>query len=145
MNSLRTILRYWLWILVVAMLLQIAFAGYGAFDASDKAAAGSLDEEAFDDSFGLHTGFAYLIILGSLVTVVLAVAARVGRQNVLYAVGIFVLLIAQMFLGWTGADLPGVFGALHPLDAVLILGATAWLAVRLREEPMAVAAPSATA
>jgi hypothetical protein len=40
MNSLRTILRYWLWILVVAVLLQIAFAGYGAVDASDKAADG---------------------------------------------------------------------------------------------------------
>jgi heme A synthase len=142
MNSLRTIVRYWLWILVVAVLLQIAFAGYGAFDASDKAAAGSLDEQAYDDSFELHTGFAYLIMLGSLVAVVLALAARVGRRHVLHAVGIFILLIAQMILGWTGADAPGVLGALHPLNAVLILGAIASLALRLREEPVAVAEPS---
>jgi hypothetical protein len=47
-----------------------------------------------------------------------------------------------MILGWTGADAPGVLGALHPLNAVLILGAIASLALRLREEPVAVAEPS---
>ena len=131
----RTFFRWWLVLMIAAIVLQIAFAGYGAFDTADKVPNGTVDEQSFEDSFGLHAGFGYLVILGGLLTFVFALAARVGRPRVLHALAIFGLLILQLLLAWTGAAVPGVFGALHPLNAFLILGATVGLALRVWREP----------
>jgi heme A synthase len=130
MNALRTIFRYWLLLMLALVVLQIAFAGYGAFDTADKVANGSVDEQSFEDSFGLHIGFGYLVLLAGLITLLLALAARVGRRNTLHALGIFGLLIVQVLLAWTGGAVPFVFGALHPINAFLILGAVGSLAMR---------------
>jgi hypothetical protein len=141
-NALRTIFRYWLWLLLALVVLQIAFAGFGAFDVADKLGSGTVDEESFDDSWALHSGFGYLILLASLLTVLLALAARVGRQRVLHSLGIFGLVIVQVLLAWFGGEVP-IIGALHPLNAFLILGAVAALTMReWKGEPMT-AAPSA--
>ena len=131
----RTFFRWWLVLMIAAIVLQIAFAGYGAFDTADKVSNGTVDEQSFEDSFGMHAGFGYFVILGGLLTFVFALAARVGRPRVLHALGIFGLLILQLLLAWTGAAVPGVFGALHPLNAFLILGATVALAMRMWREP----------
>ena len=137
MSTLRTIFRYWLWLMLVAVVVQIGFAGIGAFDAADKATAGSVDEDAFYDSFELHAALGTFLVLGGLLTFLLALAARVGRQSVLHALGIFVLLIVQMVLGWTGQELPAVLGFLHPINALIILGAVAVLTMRMRRgDPM---------
>lgn len=127
----RAIFRYWLWLLLALVLLQIAFAGFGAFDVVEKAASegASVDEESIDDSWGLHIGFGYLVLLGSLIAFVLALVARVGRQRVLHSLGIFGLVIVQILLAWFGSEVP-IIGALHPLNAFLILGAVATLALR---------------
>jgi heme A synthase len=126
----RTAFRYWLWILLALVVLQIAFAGYGAFDASDKAGDGALDEEAFDDSFGLHAGFGYLVLLGSLLTPLVALAAKAGRPVVMHSLAIFGLVIVQVLLAWFGGSVPAIFGALHPINAFVIVGAIASLAAR---------------
>jgi Family of unknown function (DUF6220) len=127
----RAIFRYWLWLLLFLVVLQIAFAGFGAFDVAEKVASegASVDEESVDDSWGLHIGFGYLILLGSLIAFVLALVARVGRQRVLHSLGIFGLVILQILLAWFGSEVP-IIGALHPLNAFLILGAVATLAMR---------------
>jgi hypothetical protein len=127
----RTVFRYWLWVFLAMVVLQIAFAGYGAFSTADKVSDGSVDEKSYEDSFGLHIGFGYLVLLAGLVTLILALVARPGRQRVLHSLVIFVLLIVQVLLAWTGGAVPGVFGALHPLNAFLILGAV--LALTMRE------------
>jgi heme A synthase len=146
MNALRTIFRWWVLIMLIAVVVQICFAGIGAFDALDKAEAGTLgDDDAFYDSFTLHAALGWLIVLGGLLLFLLSLAARVGRQRVLHSLGIFVLLIAQMILGWTGQELPEVLGFLHPLNGLLILAALGILNQRLwRRDEMrepAVAAP----
>ena len=127
----RAIFRYWLWLLLALVVLQIAFAGFGAFDVAEKLGSEgvSVDEEGYDDSWGLHAGFGYLVMLAGLVTVIFALVARVGRQRVLHSLGIFGLLILQMLLAWFGSEVP-IIGALHPLNAFLILGAVATLAMR---------------
>ena len=126
----RTVFRYWLLLLLALVVLQIAFAGFGAFDAVDKTAeGGSVDEKSIEDSFGLHIGFGYLVLLGTLITPLVALAARVGRQRVLHSAGIFALTIVQVLLAWIGSEAPAV-GALHPINAFLILGAVAALAAR---------------
>jgi len=130
-GALRTIFRYWLWLLLAAVVLQIAFAGFGAFDVADKLSSegASVDEESFNDSWGLHTGWGYLIFLLSIVTFLLALAARVGRRRVLHALGIVGLVVLQILLAWFGYEVP-VIGALHPINAFLILGAVAALTMR---------------
>jgi hypothetical protein len=130
-SALRTIFRYWLWLLLAAVVLQIAFAGLGAFDVVDKLSSegASIDEEAFEDSWGLHIGFGYLIFLASIVTFLLALVARVGRQRVLHSLGIVGLVVVQILLAWFGSEIP-VIGALHPVNALLILGAVGALTMR---------------
>ncbi len=48
----------------------------------------------------------------------------------MHSLVIFVLLIVQVLLAWAGLEVPGVFGALHPLNAFLILGAVGALTMR---------------
>jgi hypothetical protein len=140
----RAVFRYWLWLMLAAVVLQIAFAGLGAFDVVEKASSSgaAVDEESLDDSWGLHIGFGYLILLGALITFLLALAARVGRQRVLHSLGIFGLTIVQILLAWFGSEVP-IIGALHPLNAFLILGAV--LALTMQEwkgEPMTAPPPA---
>jgi hypothetical protein len=131
-NALRPVFRYWLWLLTALVVLQIAFAGYGAFETVSKTDnGGTVDEKVVEDAFGLHIGFGYLVLLGGLITLLLALAARAGKPRVLHSLVIFVLLILQVLLAWFGWEVPGVFGALHPLNAFLILGAV--LALTMRE------------
>ena len=129
-NAFRSIYRYWAALLVLAVIVQIAFAGYGAFDAADTAAGGALDEEAFDDSFGPHAVLGSLLVLASLLLFLFALAARVGRTRVLHSLGIFVLVFVQMLLGWFGESAPWFFGILHPVNAFIILGAIGAVAAR---------------
>jgi hypothetical protein len=134
----RAAFRYWLMLMLALVLLQIAFAGFGAFDVVEKLSSEgtSIDEESVDDSWGLHTGFGYLVLLGGLVTFILALVARVGRPRVLQSLGLFVLLIVQVLLAWFGSEVP-IIGALHPLNALLILGAVVGLLMgERRREPM---------
>lgn len=130
METLRTIFRYWLWLMVLAVIVQIGFAGIGAFGALDTAIAGSVDEDGFYDEFTLHSVLGTLLVLGGLLTLLLALAARVGKQRVLHSLGLFVLLVAQMILGWSGQELPEVLGFLHPINALVILGGFASLAAQ---------------
>jgi uncharacterized membrane protein len=124
MNALRTIFRWWVLIMLVALVVQVGFAGIGAFDVADKATAGAnLDEDSFYDSFTLHAILGTLIVLGSLLLFLLSLAARVGKQRILHSLGIFALVVVQMILGWSGQELPEVLGFLHPVNALVILAA----------------------
>lgn len=132
MNALRIIFRWWVLIMLVAVVVQIGFSGIGAFDVADKATAGTtIDEDSFYDSFNLHAALGILIVLGSLLLFLLALAARAGRQLVLVSLGIFVLVVAQMILGWSGQELPEVLGFLHPINALVILAVLGMLNQRL--------------
>ncbi len=121
MKVFRAIYRFWVSLLTLAVVLQIGFAGYGAFDTADKVDGGTVNEDSFEDSFGLHMGFGYLIFLGTLVLLLLSFGAR-GKQRILRSVAVVVLLVIQILLAWFGASAPYAAGALHPLNAFLILG-----------------------
>jgi hypothetical protein len=121
MSIFRAIFKYWATLLTAAVVLQIAFAGYGAFDTADKVDGGTVDDKAFEDSFGPHIGFGYLIFLGTIVLLLLSFGAR-GRQRILGSLAAVVLVIVQILLAWTGASAPYIAGALHPINAFFILG-----------------------
>jgi hypothetical protein len=122
MNAFRGIYRVWATILTAAVVLQIFFAGFGAFDTAEKVTnGGTVDENSFEDSFGAHIGFGYLIFLGSLVFLLISFGTR-DRRRIYRALGVVGLLVLQILLAWTGGAVPYVFGGLHPLNAFVILG-----------------------
>ncbi len=122
MSAFRTIYRFWLTILTAAVVVQIGLAGYGAFDTADKLShkGAAINEKSFEDSFGPHIGLGYFIFLGTLVLLLLSFGAR-GRRRILQSLGVVVLLIVQILLAWTGAAVPFLLGALHPINAFVIL------------------------
>ena len=123
---------YWVWSMVVfaAIVVQIGFAGYGAFYVAGKldGEGATIDEDTFMDGFGLHSGFGYLVILFGLIFVVIGLIAgvgkwRLGRQGLL-----FLLLFIQLWLAWIGFEVPFPVGFLHPINAFLILALSSWIA-----------------
>ena len=113
--------RVWAAIVAAAIVVQIGFAGYGAFYVADKVGDVSVDQSLFDDGWGLHVGFGYLVLLSGLLLLLFALAARVGRRRVFRALGLFGLIVVQILLAWFGEEVP-VIGILHPINAFLILG-----------------------
>jgi len=121
MGVFRTLYKYWVSILTAAVVLQIFFAGAGAFDTADKVDGGTVNEDSFEDSFGPHIALGYLIFLGTLVLLLLSFGTR-GKAWIVRAVASVVLLIIQILLAWTGASVPFLLGGLHPVNAFIILG-----------------------
>jgi hypothetical protein len=148
MSAFRSIYKYWVTILTAAVVLQIFFAGAGAFDTADKVDGGTVNEDSFEDSFGPHIGLGYLIFLGTLVLLLISFGTR-SRPRILRAVASVVLLIIQILLAWTGAAVPFLLGGLHPVNAFIILGllgSTSYMAWkgRLDDSAPVEAAPAAT-
>ena len=123
------VFRWWAVVVFAAVLLQIAFAGYGAFYVVDKAddASKTLTNHQVNHGFNPHSSFGYLVILLGILLVPLAFAARVDRGRKQWSIVIAVLLVVQFFLavlGWTWAPL----GFLHPLNALAIAAVSGMLA-----------------
>ena len=145
MNALRAIYRYWISIIALAVVVQIGLAGYGAFYAADKVSDASINEDTFETGFGAHIGLGYLIFLLTIVAVILALLARPGKRTVLMTVGALALVFLQIVLASIGESVPAV-GALHPINALLILGLTGSLAgSQWREKKMGMSAQAAPA
>lgn len=148
MNALRAIYRYWLTVLWLAVVAQIAGAAYGAFYAAQKLGDqnGSdehklISEKTFDHGFGFHTAFGYLIFLGAVLLLVLALIARSGKRQNLLSLAVPVLIALQIVLAWISEAVHGV-GILHGLNALVIFGFVGWLT---GQEWRAVRAEAATA
>ena len=122
----RTVYRWWAAIIFLAVVVQVGFAGYGAFYVAHKVDKGVVNESKFEDGFGLHAGFGYLVVLGALVLLLIALAARVGKRRILQTLGLFGLFIVQVLLAWIGFGVPAV-GALHPINALAIFAFAGYL------------------
>jgi hypothetical protein len=144
-RALRTIHRYWAGLMTLAVVVQIGFAGYGAFDAADKLGNGSIDEDTFEDAFVPHAALGSLLVLAALLLLLFSFGTR-SRSRILWSLLAFVLLVGQMILGWTGSELPAVLGFLHPVNALIILGVLGSLTGRMWREDrmMTTATPAAT-
>jgi heme A synthase len=150
MSAFRAIYRYWVTIVTAAVVVQIFFAGYGAFDTADKISkeGSTVNEKSFENSFGVHIGLGYLIFLGTLVLLLISFGTR-DRRRILRSLALVGLLVVQILLAWTGASAPYVFGGLHPLNAFIILGFALSLTYRewkgeraMTAEPAAAAPPA---
>ena len=133
MQALRSIYRYWITLLWVAVIAQIAGAAYGGFYTAQKLGdqTGSdeqkmISEKAFDHGFGFHTGFGYLIFLGAVILLLLALAARLGKRRVLFALAVLVAVAVQIVLAWISESVHAI-GILHGLNALVVFALTGYL------------------
>ena len=126
-----TVYRWWAAILTLAVVVQIGFAGYGAFNAAEKLEDNdSISKKAFEDGWDPHTGFGYIVFLGGVLLFLIALVSRPGRRGVLWALAVPLLLILQIVLAWIGESV-GQLGFLHPINAFVILGVLGSLTGRL--------------
>ena len=127
------------WIVFVVVLAQFFLAGIGIFG-----------EEAFGEgAIGPHAIAGLLLVPTSLVLLFLAgVAAMTGTmpgRRVGLAALLFALLIVQFILGGPAQGISPFVAALHPVNALILLGVSFTLARGGRPSKMAepeAAAPS---
>lgn len=123
----QNVYRYWAWLVFAAVVVQVGFAGYGAFYTANKVEDSTIDEDVVMDGFGLHVGLGYIIVLLVLIFLILAFVARVGRQRLTRTAILFGLVILQVLLAWFGYEVPAI-GFLHPVNALLLFSLSGWLA-----------------
>ncbi len=113
------------WVLLAFLLLgvvQIFLAGVGIFSL-DGQELGATGETAFNPHRSLGFGLGGL----ALIILILALIARPGARSIVLSVVIFLLaFLAQSILADLGEDTP-VFGGLHALDGLAILGIAGFL------------------
>jgi hypothetical protein len=141
-------------VLVVVQAGAIAWAFFGVHNFVND--GGIVDEEFMDcredcESFGGDLGFflhmfivgTVLIPLCSLVMLIVSFFAKVP-QGVMMAALIVVLVILQVFvLPPLSREFGSGFGALHGINALLIMGAAGGAAARAKQGADTVAAPTA--
>ena len=78
MKVFNGIYRVWVTILTAAVVLQIFFAGYGAFDAGHKLDkdGSTIDQDGFNSSFDLHVATGYFIWLGGIIFLLISFGTR---------------------------------------------------------------------
>ena len=123
----RTFYRWWSWFIVAAIVLQIGLAGYGAFYVADKVSDGTVNEDGFEDGFGLHMGIGYLVVLLMLIGLIIAAVAGVRGRQLGRAGALFGLGILQILLAWFGSEVPAI-GFFHPINAVVLFALAAMIA-----------------
>ncbi len=138
MAGLRAIYKYFSALLVLGVLVQIGFAGYGAFFTSAVLdhKGSTLGHEAFDHAWRFHTDFGYIVVYGTVLAFLIALAARVGRPRIWFALALGVAGVIQIFLAYLGED-HAKAGFLHPLNALVILGLAGSIAHRSWRTPAA--------
>jgi len=126
----RGAFRGYQWALLAFLLAgvtQIFLAGLGVFRLQDQGLAA-----AGDWAFAPHRALGFAMAGIALLVLVLAVIARAGAGAIIGS-AVLVLLTSLMQSLLAGlADSHAVFGALHALDGLLILGTAGYLYVRSR-------------
>jgi hypothetical protein len=121
----RTAFRIIATLTSLAVIVQVGFAGYGAFNAVDKADdAGSVTKTSLENGFDPHG------VLGTIVVVLmllLLIVALVARYRIRIAGLLLSLGIIQMLLAW-GADGAAWVGFFHGINALAIAGIAGSLA-----------------
>jgi hypothetical protein len=130
-RALRAIYDYLAVLLFVGVLVQVGFAGYGAFFASavleDEGSV--LHHEALDHAWRFHVGFGYIVVYATVLLFVIGLIGRIGRPRIWWALALAVAGIVQMFLAYLGED-HAKAGFLHPLNALVIFALSGLIAHR---------------
>jgi hypothetical protein len=130
----RTAYRIVVTLTSLAVIVQVGLAGYGAFNAVDKADdAGSVTKKSLENGFDPHGALGTIVLVLMLVLLIVALVARyrIRITGLLFALG-----IVQMLLAWgaTGAAWVGFFHGINALAIAGIAGSLAgseWAAARV--------------
>lgn len=114
----------------LAVVIQVGLAGYGAFDAIDKAGTGSITKKTIEGGFDPHGVVGTIVLVLMLALLILALA---GRTNVRVVALLFVLGLLQMLFGYLGTKAAWV-GFVHGVNALAIAGIAGALAGRVSRE-----------
>jgi hypothetical protein len=130
---LRTAFRIVASLASLSVIVQVGFAGYGAFNAIDKADKESVTKKTIENGFDPH-GVVGTIVIALLL--ILLILALVSRHKVQLVGLLFGLGIIQMLLAWggTGAAWVGFFHGVNALAIAGIAGSLAgneWQAARV--------------
>jgi hypothetical protein len=141
----QTLYKWWAGLLLVAVIIQIGLAGYGAFYVAEKldGEGSSIDDKGFEDGFGIHIGFGYIIWLLTIVFLIIGIAAGIGRWRLGRHGVLFLLVTLQILLAWFGSEVPAI-GFFHPVNALVITGLLVWIVLDTWRHPAVAAAPAPT-
>lgn len=117
-------------ILFILVVVQVAFAAFGGFDAVHRADKVAISKKTIENGFNVHGALGTLIVILMLLLLIMAAAGRLGPELVKLSGGIFALGVIQYLLGVVSTSAPAV-GILHGLNALLIFSATGLLAHRM--------------
>jgi hypothetical protein len=137
--------RGWSALMFLLIIIQVGLAGYGAFAiARDVEDAKTIDEDKFEDYFGIHMGFGYLVLAAGLIFLLIGLAGGIGRWRLGRHGLLFGLLVIQVILAWIGGSVPEL-GFLHPINALLIFTVAGWISWSEWRTSRGVAQPAAPA
>jgi hypothetical protein len=128
----RGALAAYRWLLLGFLLLggvQIFLAGLGAFRIDNTGVTG-------DTAFAPHRAVGFAMGGVALVILTLALIARAGARATVLSAVLFVLAVLAQSLLASLADNTVLFGGLHALDGLAILGIAAFLYVSARRRPL---------
>jgi hypothetical protein len=121
----RSLFRIVASLAALAVVVQIGFAGYGAFNAVDKADdAGSISKHAVDNGFDPHGALGTIVLVLLLLLLIVSLVARVQVRTsaILFGLG-----IVQLLLAW-GASHAAWVGFFHGVNAVALAAIAGTLA-----------------
>ena len=119
--------RWALLAFLLAGVAQICLAGLGVFRLQNQGL-----EAAGDTAFGQHMALGFAMAGIALLILILAVIARPGARAIAgSAVLVLLTSLVQSLLAGLGDD-HAVYGALHALDGLLILGIAGYLYAHAR-------------
>jgi hypothetical protein len=139
----REAFKYLTSLLFLAIVVQVGFAGYGAFNAIDKADKGrTVTKKTIENGFDPHGVIGTVIVAVMLLLVVTAAAGRVGPLYVKWTAGLLALGLLQMLFAYLGTKSAPVGGFLHGINALAIYAGAALLAHRAwTQRPAGIVAP----
>jgi hypothetical protein len=139
----REAFKYLTSVLFLAIVVQVGFAGYGAFNAIDKAGkGGTVTKKTIENGFDPHGVIGMVVIVVLLLLVVTAAAGRVGPLYVKWTAGLLALGLLQWLFGYLGTKSAPVGGFLHGINALAIYAGAALLAHRAwTQRPAGTVAP----
>jgi hypothetical protein len=116
-------------VLFLAVVVQVALAGYGGFNALHKAKHAAVTKHTIEKGYDLHVALGSAL-LGIIVLLVLVAAlGKLGDPWLKWSVGLLIAGVIQLLLGVWSSSVPWL-GAVHGLVALGIYGGVAMLAHR---------------
>jgi hypothetical protein len=133
MNAVRSgaawIYRILITLFTAGVVVQFFLAGLGIFDAIPEGSE-QTTSSTWEDKIDPHAALGHLLFIpGAILLLIVILVAWPGPRAIGATFGLAVLMLIQIILGGVGEDTPGL-GALHPVNAVLILALSLFLTWR---------------